>query len=320
MSQVTASFQLFTLDGLPVAISLVGETDSPAQWIDSQLATLYKEGYRVEKPEGDLKSQIIPVTGYVRMSIQDGASDQFKPALALFSPWGDFAALTVYHEKMGELPFEPKGKVWDGGAFDRELITKRGFLNPCDMKVLKEPVLGFDGKPKLTDKGNQRWRFVRVIEIDGKAVSAEAQAQGKQDAKPEPVKVEAASKPATQAASKSAHEEPTELDTKKAMARAFSGLAKDIYGEAGFQAAMLKIGSELAGKEIKGLSELSLSEIKRMDAIIRLDHAGITDYHEATAWYEALTLEVGKTGKSSVYELSLDEIAVISKSLIAIPF
>src|SRR5690606_31303591 len=147
-------------------------------------------------------------------------------------------------------------------AFDRELITKRGFLNPCDMKVLKEPVLGFDGKPKLTDKGNQRWRFVRVIEIDGKPVGT--QPEKTQAAQPEAVKPEAPAapaKPATQAAP--AAQPETELETKKTMARAFSALAKDIYGDSGFQAAMLKIGSELAGKEIKGLSELTLPEMTR---------------------------------------------------------
>lgn len=318
MTQVTASFQLFSIDGLQVAFSMVGESDNPAKFIDGCLAMLYKDGYRVEPVEGDLRPQIVPIVGYVRTSSQDGTTGQFHPAMALFSPWGDFSAITVYREKIAELPFEPQGKVWDGGAFDRKLITSKGFLTPCNMKIMKEPVMDYEGKPKLTEKGNQKWRFVRVVEYDGQAVaeSSEAPTNGHvQDAPTlaqKPVQA-AQAQPAVNATKAPVS---SDLDAKKEAIRSFAGDAKSIYGDEAWKLAVVKIGSEVAKKQINGLTELTIPELQKVSAIVKLDKAGIAEYVDVSSWHEALGVFVEEFGQKSVYELNVTQICAIAGKLL----
>lgn len=313
MSQVTASFQLFSVDGLQVAISLVGESETPAKWLDGQLSQFYSGGYRNEPVEGNLKPQIVPIIGYVRTQAKPLNSNEYKPALSLFSPWGDFAAISVYPEDMTNIHFKPQGKVWDGGAFDRKLVTERGYITACNMKILKEPMLDFEGKPKLTEAGNQKWRFVRVIEIDGQPVG-DAPASVKEEppvaqavVKPEPVKAattEAGQKPA----------DPN-LEAKKTIIKKFSPIAKGHYGDATWQAAVLRIGKVVAGKEIAGLAELSVFELDKLAALIDLDVLGVKIYGNANDWYDALPVLLTEFGKQTIYELSTAQIKKMANAM-----
>lgn len=314
MSQVTASFQLFSMDGLQVAISLVGESETPAKWLAAQLSQFYSTGYRNEPVEGILKPMVVPIIGYVRTQAKPLNSNEYKPALALFSPWGDFAAISVYPEDMTNIHFKPQGKVWDGGVFDRKLVTERGYLTPCNMKILKEPVMDFEGKPKLTKEGNQRWRFVRVIEIDGQPVGETPAGAASEEppvtpevVKPEPVK----------AATTDASQKPADpnLEAKKTIIKKFSPIAKGHYGDATWQSAVLRIGKEIAGKEIVGLAELSVFELDKLAALIDLDVLGVKIYGDANDWYDALPVLLTEFNKQTIYELSVAQINKMAKAL-----
>lgn len=311
MPQVTASFQLFNMDGLCVKINLTGETEAPASWLDGQLAQFQKAGYRNEPVEGSLKPQTIPIVGYVRTSSQDPQNPgQYKPALALFSPWGDFTAITVYAEKLPDLPFEPKGKVWDGGAFDRNLVAGKGYLTKCDMKIVKEPIIDYEGKPKLTEAGNQKWRFVRVAELDGKPVGEPS------EQKPvEQQEVTSKQEPADK-----------DLEAKKALIGRVAQTAKQVYGEAGRSAAMLKIGKMIANnEELKGLTALTMSQLEKVAALIELDAVGTVEYGNANDWYDAIPVLLTEYGKETVYDLTTAQLnrmrTDIKKSVVKdIPF
>lgn len=311
MSQVTASFQLFSVDGLQVAISLVGESDTPAKWLDAHLSQFYSGGYRNEPVEGNLKPQIVPIIGYVRTMVKPLNSTEYKPALSLFSPWGDFAAISVYPEDMGSIPFKPQGKVWDGGAFDRKLVTERGYITACNLKILKEPMLDFEGKPKLTEAGNQKWRFVRVVEMDGQPV-------GDASAKEEPPVTPPVVKPEpTKAATPEAGQKPADpnLEAKKVIIKKFSPIAKGHYGDATWQAAVLRIGKVVAGKEIAGLAELSVFELDKLAALIDLDVLGVKIYGNANDWYDALPVLLTEFGKQTIYELSTAQIKKMANAM-----
>ena len=312
MSQVTASFQLFSVDGLQVAISLVGESETPAKWLDGQLSQFYSGGYRNEPVEGNLKPMIVPIIGYVRTMVKQLNSTQYVPALSLFSPWGDFAAISVYPEDMASIPFKPQGKVWDGGAFDRKLVTERGYITACNMKILKEPMLDFEGKPKLTEAGNQKWRFVRVIEIDGQPVGDATAASEEKPATPEVVKPEPVKAATTAASQKPA--DPN-LEAKKTIIKKFSPIAKGHYGDATWQSAVLRIGKEVAGKEIAGLAELSVFELDKLAALIDLDVLGVKIYGDANDWYDALPVLLTEFGKQTIYELSTSQIKKMANAL-----
>lgn len=302
MSQVTASFQLFSQDGVQVAISLVGESDMPAKWLDAQLSQFYNSGYRNEPVEGSLKPMIVPIIGYVRTQAKPLNSNKYMPSLALFSPWGDFAAITIYPEQMADLPFKPQGKVWDGGAFDRKLVTEREYLTPCNMKILKEPVIDFEGKPKLTEAKNQKWRFARVIEIDGKPVGEAPAGAALADEKSE----QPSQPPAPQG---------PDLEAKKKIIREFSGVAKVHWGDAGWQSAVLRIGQELAGKELKGLTELSTAELQKLSALVNLDAIGVEVYGNANDWYDAIPVLLTEFDKQTVYDLTVAQIAKMASQL-----
>ncbi len=306
MSQVTASFQLFSVDGLQVAISLVGESETPAKWLAAQLSQFYSTGYRNEPVEGILKPMVVPIIGYVRTQAKPLNSNEYKPSLALFSPWGDFAAISVYPEDMTNIHFKPQGKVWDGGAFDRKLVTERGYMTPCNMKILKEPVMDFEGKPKQTEAGNQKWRFVRVLEIDGKPVG-EAPA-GAASEEPPATKVVAEPTKATTPADPG-------LDAKKVIIKKFSSIAKLHYGDATWQSAVLRIGKEIVGKEIAGLAELTISELEKLASLIDLDVLGVKIYGDANDWYDALPVLLTEFNKQTIYELSVAQINKMAKAL-----
>lgn len=303
MSQVTASFQLFSVDGLQVAISLVGESETPAKWLAAQLSQFYSTGYRNEPVEGILKPMVVPIIGYVRTQAKPLNSNEYKPALALFSPWGDFAAISVYPEDMTNIHFKPQGKVWDGGAFDRKLVTERGYMTPCNMKILKEPIMDFEGKPKQTEAGNQKWRFARVIEIDGQPVGEVPAASEEKPATPEVVKPEP-----TKAADPG-------LDAKKVIIKKFSAAAKVHYGDATWQSAVLRIGKEIAGKEIVGLAELTIPELEKLASLVDLDVLGVKIYGDANDWYDALPVLLTEFGKQTIYELSVAQINKMAKAL-----
>lgn len=307
MSQVTASFQLFSIDGLCVKFSLAGETEAPAAWVDNQIAQFYKAGYRTEPVEGNLKPQTIPIVGYVRTTTQDSQNPgQFKPALALFSPWGDFTAITVYAEKLPELPFTPTGKVWDGGAFDRNLITSKGYFNKCDMKIVKEPIIDFEGKPKLTDAGNQKWRFVKVIEMDGKPIDTPDQPVVTQ-----PTQQQAPTKPVvTQPPTNGKATDPKREAVKRMLLK-----ARDIYGENGATQAMLKIASEIAGKEITGMGQLTDAQLAHVDLLLTLQQTGIQEYGDVIAWSEALPVLLGEYRTDNLYSLTPHQLSNLAQSI-----
>lgn len=309
MPNVTASFQLFSIDGLQIAFSLVGETETPAQWVDAHLAGLYKAGYRTEPVEGNLKPQTVPIVGYVRTTTQDPNNPgQYKPALALFSPWGDFTAITVYAEKLPELPFVPTGKVWDGGAFDRNLITSKGYLTKCDMKIVKEPILDFEGKPKLTEAGNQKWRFVKVIELNGEPVTEDTKPAPGKPAQDEPETSQGnggqSSKPAASKPAQPAAPAGNEIEQKKAIYTQCLTIAKKIYGEAAADGALKQIGAAVAKQEIAGLSKLTIAQLEHVRALVQLDEAGINEYGDVVEWQEALAVLLPEWKVDSVYALT----------------
>ena len=323
MPNVTADFQLFSIDGLCVKFTLSGDTETPAQWANTQIDQFLRNGYRTEPVEGNLKPQIIPVVGYVRTTTQDPNNPgQYKPALALFSPWGDFTALTIYAEKLPELPFEPTGKVWDGGAFDRNLITSKGYMTKCDFKVMKEPIIGMDGKPKLTDSGNQKWRFVRVVEMNGKPIDAQPPATVEGEPAPESiVTTQPAPAPNGNGASQPAQSgKPSTEEAKKATIRSMFVIAKAVYGEAGASAAMLKIGQAVSKNDaLTGLSQLTTDQLAHVDAILQLQRDGINEYGDIMEWSEALPVLLQEYGKESVYDLTPHQIAKLRRDITSAP-
>lgn len=319
MSQVTANFALFSIDGLRVAFTLTGESDNPATWVDGQVAQLYKAGYRVEPVEGNLKPQVIPVVGYVRTTTKDPQNPgKFNPALALFTPWGDFTALTIYSEKLAELPFEPTGKVWDGGAFDRELITSKGYLTPCNMKVMKEPIIDFEGKPKLTEHGNQKWRFVKVVEYNGQPIAQNEEATEDKAVEPPKTAPTPTIKASTPPNGQSSDKAPDKaLEAKKVAIKRFIPLAKQLYGDGPHMAALVTIGGHVADKEITGLSELTIEQISKVDAILQLEEAGLREYLDHASWQEALPILLTEYEKESVYDLTTSQINKLRADMIA---
>ena len=80
--------------------------------------------------------------------------------------------------------------------------------------------------------------------------------------------------------------------------------AKAVYGEAGAQAAILKIASEVAGKTIANSASMTDAELGKTALIVNLDYVGIGNYKDAKKWYKILATEVAKFRKQSVYEMT----------------
>ena len=157
----SANFSLFNGDGLKVQFTVrEDDPDRHMQILSAYLDHQLKAGWRVVEPIGNARPKTVRIVGWVLSSAEDKRTATYKPCVHCYAPYGDFKVITVYHERIGELPIDiSQATVWDGAAPDRETALKRGVMNSCDFEILIEPVLDSDGVPLLTEKGNPKTRF-----------------------------------------------------------------------------------------------------------------------------------------------------------------
>lgn len=219
-----------------------------------------------------------------------------------------------------------------------EYVQQKKFLRTCPcFKVIryKYAMLDENGNKieKKQDDKKDPWRIERCFDIGNN--NRQPPAQQQPPTKPvqaTPAKPPAQQQPPTKpigdapVGATKASEQPTpsavqqqkphpDLDAKKKIIRSFSGVAALHYGDAGWQAAVLRIAQEVAGKEVKGLTELTKAELERVNALINLDAIGVEVYGNANDWYDAIPVLLTEFDKQSVYDLTLPQIHKMAKGL-----
>lgn len=162
----SANFQMYNRDGLRIQFTVrEDEAAEHLRLLSLTLDRLNQEGYSVSEPDSNAKPKVVPIVAYVRSTAQDSKTNSFMPCVHLYSPWGNFKAATVYHEKLEDLPFNWQGvKLWDGAAPDRENATKRGVLISCEeFSIVMVPRMDYEGNVKRTDSGNIIYAYDRVV-------------------------------------------------------------------------------------------------------------------------------------------------------------
>lgn len=218
-----------------------------------------------------------------------------------------------------------------------EYVQQRNLLRKCQpFKVIryKYAMLDDNGN-KIEKQGEDKkdpWRIERCFDIGNNNRQPSAQQQPVQatPAKQQPVTQQ--QKPpvaqpmpvAAQQQQPVAQQKPVagqqpkpdpDLEVKKKIIRSFSGVAALHYGDAGWQAAVLRIGQEIAGKELKGLTELTRVELERVNALVNLDAIGVEIYGNTTDWYAAIPVLLTEFGKQTVYDLTLAQIHKMASQL-----
>lgn len=163
----SSNFFMYGPDGLKIQCTVwdagPGSHERAAAHVSalgSYLAQLQRDGWRVSEPVGDARPKVVAITGWVLGQAEDKRTADFKPCVHLYGQYGDYKQVTVYWEKLGELPFDfTKGKLWDGAAPDRENAQKRGVLNACNFEIYLAPIVDASGNPILTDKEKVKYRF-----------------------------------------------------------------------------------------------------------------------------------------------------------------
>ena len=162
----SVNFQMYNMDGLRLQFTVRSDDASEhMSLLQQQLDWLTREGYSVNEPDSNAKPKVVPIVAFVRSTAQDSKTNSYMPCVHLYSPWGNFKAATVYHERLGDLPFDwESAKLWDGAAPDRENAGKRGVLTTCEeFKVVLAPRTDFEGNVKRSDSGNIIYQYDRVL-------------------------------------------------------------------------------------------------------------------------------------------------------------
>lgn len=196
----------------------------------------------------------------------------------------------------------PLGQYKKGG----DLFTKNMWVM-WDTDAKQELTLWENGR--LTPPGER---------IKANAARRVPDAPSQPVAKPSAPVAQAVVKPEpTKATTQETGQKPADpnLEAKKTIIKKFSPIAKGHYGDATWQAAVLRIGKEVAGKEIAGLAELSVFELDKLAALIDLDVLGVKIYGNANDWYEALPVLLTEFGKQTIYELSTAQIKKMAHAM-----
>lgn len=194
-----------------------------------------------------------------------------------------------------------------------EYVTQRGYLRKCQpFKVIRYKYGMFDENGNKVEKKdedkNDPWRIERCFDIgNSNRQPAEPTAQ-------QPTAQSPAQQPPAQQPTAQSPERLTKIRTMFAE-------AKTVYGEAGAQAAILKIASEVAGKNVINSASLTDDELRKTALIVNIDYIGIQQYKDAKKWYRTLAGNVGKYGKQTVYEMTIADLTALKEVLTRdIPF
>lgn len=193
----SANFKLFNIEGLQVQFTVrADDAREHMTQLGVYLSALTGDGWRVSEPTGDLRPRTLRVAGWVRAESEDKQAGGFRPCVHLYGQHGDFKQVTVYFERLNELSLDlGAAKKWDGAAPDRASAQKRGFWNECEMEVILEPMLDYDGNPLRSEAGRVRYKFGGVKAAGHRGPSTEQQPEPTDDnpfvEEEIPVKVEA---------------------------------------------------------------------------------------------------------------------------------
>ena len=235
----------------------------------------------------------------------------------------------------GPFPFKyPLGQYKKGG----DLFAKNAWVI-WDVEQQREVTLWEDGR--LTPAG-ERYR-IDSIRRTAKAPAALAPAQGQPA--PEAAQIAVAGRqapnavfipPAPEQASQAVAQQATVQVGNQASASApdnpfiapdagarseerepyilsIFAVAKSVYGPKSAGGELLKIASAITDRTIKGLMELDYDDLRKVDAIVKLDQTGFKRHAKPADWYKELAglLPKGKT----VYQLTTSEIDRIHSRL-----
>lgn len=170
------TFSLFDSNSLRVTFEQ--EHDSVQQF-QHALGGMLQGGWTVTEPVGNAKEKIMHITGWVLTETEDKRLAKFMPSVLLFSDYGEYAQVTVFHENLSQLSSVIEtmrnAKKWDSGGITRGIAQKKGYMNQCSFDAVLEPKLDLDGNPKTNAKGYVQYKFSRV---KGAAPAAQAANDG----------------------------------------------------------------------------------------------------------------------------------------------
>ncbi len=167
----SASFNLWSMDGLRVQFTVrADDAQDHMIQLSHTIDALSADGWTVGEPDANAKPKTVPIVGWVRASSQDSRTASFQPCVHLYTPWGNFKAATVYHEKLGELPIEwQSGQSWDGAAPDRDNAKKRRVYSECEaFQIVLAPRMDYEGNVRRSDSGNIMYQYDRMAQATQK--------------------------------------------------------------------------------------------------------------------------------------------------------
>ena len=160
---VIASFTVY--DGTGAPFNLQVTTD--ATGLRADVDEILTQGFLLEPPPEGMEPKRVRITGWVRGEANDKFKNQFMPCVYLYNAKEalQFAAATIYHERLDELPFEWRNaKVWNGNPPKRQEARQRGYMNLCDIEIETVPEVDYKtGEPRRTDNGNIKYAFSRIV-------------------------------------------------------------------------------------------------------------------------------------------------------------
>ena len=247
-----------------------------------------------------------------------GKSKNGKKVVHLYHSSNRFRIGAAYEEKIDTLPIKLAGaKQWVAAAPpERAEAESSGFLNKCpEFTVVMKPEFNEDGSPKLFNGGVVK-NFFRVLDAPPVTPVATPAAT--------PVVTPVATPVATPAATPDVTP-PTVVgnpfneasDYDKEIVAEICVAGANAYGRKDSFTQLLRHASEIAGKNVSGLLELSRPELGKLKAIVRLDELGLTTYG-TTKWYPMLASSVGKRNKTSIYDFDVLGVDDIYSALVGV--
>lgn len=180
---VIGAFTVFDRTGAPFNFQIAADGVSA---FEAEKGALLDRGYALTPPPEGMEPQSVRVTGWVLGEANDKYAGRFMPCVYLYGEKEalQFAAATVYHERLGELPVKVEGaKVWNGAAPKRQEAKQRGFFRTCDFVIELVPEIDYaTGQPRRSEKGNIRYAYSRVL-----GESAQGEPGGTDQGEPEDV-------------------------------------------------------------------------------------------------------------------------------------